>query len=739
MMKKMFWMIGLLFIFFGCTSPYDDLLTVTFIDHTDEVIGRASYELNQSMGDIIFSDSKEGYTFIGWQDHLGNAYTSTSIVTADVTLRPKFVPNNYTLSFEVNGGTPITSRNVTYGSLYDLSSLIPEKEGYTFCGWFREEELNNQVSILEMEIGNVTLYAKWCDNQQTLTYHMSNGLTYDVLFMPGEPFEPWILSYIGFEFVGWFEEGESEPFDFSSMPKRDVDVYEKLEEHTYVIHWVTNQDYALETTYFKLSDQYLELNIGMIYNNQELMGWYRDAAMTIPFDNMFYGNEEELTLYAQWSPYGLHMFKLYEQDAYAASALTEDLTGEIVIPSHFRGLPIVELYGFSHSSFSKIVIPETVEKIKSYAFSYMKLLEEVVFEEGSTLEEIEMFAFYESNLKFIKLPDLLHTVGYKAFAMTRLHALWVPASVIHLNQPFAYSNQPLYFEVLDRPEGYIDQYETPTYYGYRDTFVYLSNIYVKSLEGLTLLGSMDEDITNLVIPSAVGSGDVIAIGDFSFYRSNLVTVEVESLSNLKTIGFSAFEGSYELKTFDLPEGLEIIGNRSFSGTYLDYIHIPSSVISIGHMAFTYIWKDEISITFGEQSQLKEILNYAFYSVKGEVGDIIIPASVEYIGIEAFSRTTATSITFEAGSMLKELGDGVFRSAYYLTSIVLPEGLEKIGSEAFYFCTRLTSVYIPSTVHTIGERAFGVSPNQVIEVNLVGPAVGFHEDWYDEYATVNYIG
>ena len=738
-MKKMFWMIVLLFILFSCTPKSDDLFTLTFIDHEGELLGSATYEPYQRVGDIIFSDSKEGYTFIGWEDDSGNAYTSTSSVFSNVTLRPKFVANNYTLSFEVNGGSSVTSRNVTYGTSYNVTTLTPEKEGYSFCGWFLDEALTNQVYIVEMGIGDVTLYAMWCDIPQTITYHTANGLTYDVLFMPGQPFEPWIPTYLGFEFMGWFEEDALEVFDFSVMPKRDVDVFERLEEHTYVINWVTNQYYELDTTHFKLSDQYLELNIGMIYNNQELMGWYRDAAMTIPFENVFYGYEDELTLYAQWSPYGLHMFKLYEQDAYAASALLNDLTGEIVIPSHFRDLPITELYGFSHSSFNKIIIPETVKIIKSYTFSYMKMLEEVVFEEGSALEEIEMFAFYESSLIHIKLPDLLNTVGYKAFALTRLHALWVPAAVTQLNQPFAYHNQPIYFEAFERPLGYIDQYETPTYYGYSDIFVHLNNVYVKASEGLTLIGSIDHEITNLLIPAQIGDDDVIAIGDFAFYRSNLITVETESLSNLKTIGVSAFEDSYELKTFDLPEGLEIIGNRSFSGTNLDDIHIPSSVVSIGHMAFTYIWKDEISITFGEQSQLKEILNYAFYSVKGEVGDIIIPASVEYIGIEAFSRTTATSITFETGSMLKELGDGAFRSAYYLTSIVLPEGLETIGSEAFYFCTRLTYVYIPSTVHTIGEHAFGVSPEQVIEVNLVGPAVGFHEDWYDAYATVSYIG
>ncbi len=57
--------------------------------------------------------------------------------------------------------------------------------------------------------------------------------------------------------------------------------------------------------------------------------------------------------------------------------------------------------------------------------------------------------------------------------------------------------------------------------------------------------------------------------------------------------------------------------------------------------------------------------------------------------------------------IKEIGEGAFRYATYLTNIQFPNSLETIGKEAFYACESLTpnSFIFPNNLKTIGYKAF----------------------------------
>lgn len=130
--------------------------------------------------------SRTGYTFAGWNTQAngsGTAYTNGQSVKnltasngATVTLYAQWKVNNYTLTFNPNGGSVSpTSKSVAYGSQYGTLPT-PTRTGYTFTGWFTAASGGTKVSnTTTMGAGNVTVYAQWAPTNYTITYNLNGG------------------------------------------------------------------------------------------------------------------------------------------------------------------------------------------------------------------------------------------------------------------------------------------------------------------------------------------------------------------------------------------------------------------------------------------------------------------------------------------------------------------------------------------------------------------------------------
>ncbi|MCQ2400025.1 MAG: InlB B-repeat-containing protein, partial [Clostridia bacterium] len=66
---------------------------------------------------------------------------------------------SFTLTFNVNGGTEISAVTLQSGEEYTLP--VPEKEGYSFEGWFKDETFVGQKVTSVVADSSFTLYAKW--------------------------------------------------------------------------------------------------------------------------------------------------------------------------------------------------------------------------------------------------------------------------------------------------------------------------------------------------------------------------------------------------------------------------------------------------------------------------------------------------------------------------------------------------------------------------------------------------
>ncbi len=80
-----------------------------------------------------------------------------------------YVPDHVFVSFQTNGGSEVAERQVVYGSAVGTLTS-PEKAGYTFAGWYADQQLSQEFDPAQALLTDTALYAKWsCD------------FTYDVL------------------------------------------------------------------------------------------------------------------------------------------------------------------------------------------------------------------------------------------------------------------------------------------------------------------------------------------------------------------------------------------------------------------------------------------------------------------------------------------------------------------------------------------------------------------------------
>ena len=136
--------------------------------------------------------TKEGYTFSGWDK------TGTFNMPAEaVTISGTFTANNYTITFDTDGGNDIAPITQAYGTAI-TAPKDPTKTGYTFDGW--------DVAIPDtIPAENITINAKWTINQYTITFDTDGGsavaaITQDYNTAVSAPADP---TKEGYDLTSW--------------------------------------------------------------------------------------------------------------------------------------------------------------------------------------------------------------------------------------------------------------------------------------------------------------------------------------------------------------------------------------------------------------------------------------------------------------------------------------------------------------------------------------------------------
>ncbi len=118
--------------------------------------------------------TREGYTFAGWDVEIPEIMPAK-----DMLITAMWDINQYTITFDTDGGTEILSITADYGTRITKPEDAPTKEGYVFAGW--------DVEIPEtMPAEDMTIAAKWDLIKFTIDYDLSNMITVDNQNIIGE-------------------------------------------------------------------------------------------------------------------------------------------------------------------------------------------------------------------------------------------------------------------------------------------------------------------------------------------------------------------------------------------------------------------------------------------------------------------------------------------------------------------------------------------------------------------------
>lgn len=117
--------------------------------------------------------TRTGYTFGGWfkDANLTTPWNfATDVVTAATTLFAKWNPILYTVSFNTDGGTAVAPVQVAYNSTF-AAPTPPTKTDVIFGGWYKDAALSTVWNFAtDVVLGSTTLYAKWNDPRQSITF-----------------------------------------------------------------------------------------------------------------------------------------------------------------------------------------------------------------------------------------------------------------------------------------------------------------------------------------------------------------------------------------------------------------------------------------------------------------------------------------------------------------------------------------------------------------------------------------
>ena len=349
-----------------------------------------------------------------------------------------------------------------------------------------------------------------------------------------------------------------------------------------------------------------------------------------------------------------------------------------------EGVISIDGYGFSGcTNLETIKIPKTLQKIDPTAFNRCTKLTNMdlsgnlnfSFENGILLgnNKTEMVIILESaiNGNTFSIPNTVTTLASGQIAQyTNITKVVIPASVTTIASNFFTSNIT---EVsIDAGNA---TYETDG-----------KAIYTKDIENKELVKYYGNE-TAVIIEK-----EIKVIKDYAFADKNLSSIE-------------------------FPDTLETIGSQVFSGcTQLKELSLGININSFNSMSIYNSGIEKITLKPDSQGNV----NPNFSIRKAKCNGIETDALFNADGTQFISpiKMLGSISTYEIPEGVEQIADYAFHNQNKMTSIMLPNTVERIGI-SFNYCASLQSIEIPSSVQEISAICF-TEANNLTQIKINKP-------------------
>ena len=324
-----------------------------------------TYGEPQALADNLFT--RKGYGFAGWAtEEEGEALYLDKAVVSNLTgeadgefpLYAVWSPNDNTVTFDGNGGTPDeASRTVkTDAELGGLPTAT--RRGYAFAGWFTDREKGEKVSATTVVTTDVTYYAQWTANEYEIGFDPRGGsgemdpqpMTWD----EEEALYSNLFFRVGYTFLGWTDDkAELDEVQYcdgvvvsnlTDVADGQFPLYAVWEaNHYYVAFDANGGEGEMERQEFTYDQPQALTKNGFVNEDYYFAGWATNESDEVVYKNgaevknLAADEGAEVTLYAVWS---LQAVKTVVPGAKVSfSTADEDVFGTKLIKYTVTGLP----------------------------------------------------------------------------------------------------------------------------------------------------------------------------------------------------------------------------------------------------------------------------------------------------------------------------------------------------------------------------------------------------------------
>jgi len=233
--------------------------------------------------------------------------------------------------------------------------------------------------------------------------------------------------------------------------------------------------------------------------------------------------------------------------------------------------------------------------------------------EETTVTKIGVFAFSNKSITKLRLPKDLKEVGNNSFQNNQLENVIVPDSVTLIGS-YAFENNNI--KSLSIPIG-LKQMGAAAF----------NNNDLSDDKGFIFARNEDGSVNNTKVVSYGGSkkeGVIIpegvnTIGDWSFSKCELISITLPESTNM--VGIYAFSDN-KLTTIKIPKNVANLGDYAFTNNELAELNIELGLNSIGNYVFSNNKLTKINLPVS----ISKLNNYSFE--KNTIVEVIMPENME---------------------------------------------------------------------------------------------------------------